>query len=93
MESLQDQFPIHAMAAALEVSPSGFAGHRSKPERPRRQHDAQLCKLIKESFQQSRETYGSPRIQRDLREVGQRCGKNRINRLLRQGKGIGLNQR
>lgn len=83
MESLQDQFPVHAMAAALEVSSSGFAGHCRKPERPRRQHDAQLCKLIKESFRQSRQTYGSPRIQRDLREAGQRCSKNRINRLLR----------
>jgi putative transposase len=83
MESLQDQFPIHAMAAALEVSSSGFAGHCRKPDRPRRKHDAQLCALIKESFTQSRQTYGSPRIQRDLREAGHYCGKNRINRLLR----------
>jgi transposase InsO family protein len=83
MDSLQGQFPIQAMAQALAVSTSGFAGHRHKPERPRRREDAQLCTLIQESFAQSRQTYGSPRIQRDLRERGQRCGKNRINRLLR----------
>jgi putative transposase len=83
MDSLQDQFPIQAMADALEVSASGFAGHRRKAERPRRQQDLELCTMIKESFEQSRQTYGSPRIQRDLRERGQRCGKNRINRLLR----------
>lgn len=83
MDSLQAQFPIQALARALGVSVSGFAGHRQKPARPRRRHDAQLCTAIKESFAQSRQTYGSPRIQRDLREQGHYCGKNRINRLLR----------
>jgi transposase InsO family protein len=85
MESLQDQFPIEALAAALQVSCSGFMGHRRKPQRPRRRQDAQLCVLIKESFAQSRQTYGSPRIQRDLREQGHSCGKNRLNRLMRSG--------
>jgi transposase InsO family protein len=40
--------------------------------------------LIHRSFEQSRRSYGSPRIQLDLRAAGKRCGKNRINRLMRQ---------
>jgi len=38
---------------------------------------------ITAAFLLSRQTYGSPRIQCDLREEGLRCGKNRINRLMR----------
>jgi transposase InsO family protein len=84
MEKLTLQYPADALAEALEVSESGFATHRRKEERPRRQRDAQLRPLIHQSFEQSRRTYGSPRVQLELRESGQRCGKNRIARLMRE---------
>ena len=38
---------------------------------------------VAESFTRSRGTYGSPRVQADLRARGERCGKNRVARLLR----------
>jgi putative transposase len=84
MEALQDQFPLDALSDALEVSPSGFEAHRRKPLRPRAQADAQLRPMIAESFAQSLACYGSLRIQRDLRDLGHRCGKNRISRLMRE---------
>jgi putative transposase len=84
MEKLTPQYPADALAEALEVSESGFAAHRRKAGRPRRQRDEQLRALIRQSFEQSRRTYGSPRVQRDLHESGQRCGKNRIARLMRE---------
>ena len=84
MEKLAPQSPADALAEVLEVSESGFAAHRRKAERPRRQRDAQLRPLIRQSFEQSRRTYGSPRVQLDLRESGARCGKNRIARLMRE---------
>jgi transposase InsO family protein len=84
MEKLTPQYPTDALAEALEVSESGFTAHRRKAQRPRRQHDAQLRPLISQSFEQSRRTYGSPRVQLDLRASGQRCGKNRIARLMRE---------
>jgi len=84
MEKLTRQYPTDALAEALEVSESGFAAHRHKAARPRRQHDEQLRPLIRQSFEQSRRTYGSPRVRRDLRELGHRCGKNRISRLMRE---------
>ena len=40
--------------------------------------------MIVQSFEQSRKTYGSPRVRLDLREVGHRCGKNRVARLMRE---------
>jgi transposase InsO family protein len=84
METMKDDFSIPEMAEALEVSKSGFHAHLRKAERPRRRRDAELRPLIRRSFEASRQTYGSPRLRLDLREWGHRCGKNRINRLMRE---------
>jgi putative transposase len=84
MEKLTPQYPTDALATALEVSESGFAAHRRKAERPRRRQDAELRPLILQSFEKSRRTYGCPRIRLDLVDLGPRCGKNRIARLMRE---------
>lgn len=83
MEKLLHNHAAVALADALEVSLSGLAAHRRKPERARRRQDAQLGPLIARSFEDSRQTYGCLRVRRDLQELGHRCGKNRINRLMR----------
>ena len=84
MEKLANQYPADALAEALAVSESGFAAHRRKALRPRRQHDEQLRPLIRQSFERSRHTYGCPRVRLDLQDRGLRCGKNRIARLMRE---------
>jgi transposase InsO family protein len=84
MDQLRHQFPVGALAEALEVSPSGFHAHRHKPQRPRCRRDAELRPLIAGSFARSRRTYGPLRVRADLRELGQRCGKNRVGRLMRE---------
>jgi putative transposase len=81
---MNPDYSIEELAEALEVSKSGFHAHRHKQERPRRQRDAELRPLIHRSFERSRKTYGSPRLQIELREQGHRCGKNRISRLMRE---------
>ena len=35
-------------------------------------------------FKESRKTCGSPRLHASLRQAGERCGKNRIARLMRE---------
>jgi putative transposase len=84
MEALRHQFPVGALTDALEVSKSGFHAHCHKPRRPRRQRDAALRLLIAGSFARSRKTYGPLRVRADLRDLGERCGKNRIGRLMRE---------
>lgn len=84
MEQLHNQYPADALAEALEVSESGFATHRRKSQRSRRREDAVLRPLVAASFEQSRRTYGSPRVRLDLRDQGHRCGKNRVARLMRE---------
>lgn len=84
MEKLRHQYPVGALTDALEVSKSGFHAHRHKLQRPRRQRDAALRPLIAGSFARSRKTYGARRVHADLRDLGERCGKNRIGRLMRE---------
>ena len=55
-----------------------------KPQSTRAQADAVLLGDIKQFFEASTGIYGSPRIHRDLREAGTRCGVKRVARLMRQ---------
>ena len=85
--------PVHSIAGlcdALRVSRSGYYAWQARQPGPRVQANAHLLTLIAEAHRQSRQTYGSPRITRWLRSRGQRCGHNRIARLMR---GAGLRSR
>jgi putative transposase len=84
MEKFQHQYGADALAEAFDVSESGFVAHRGKQNGQRWKQDAELRVMIAQSFEQSRNTYGSPRVRLDLRELGQRCGKNRVARLMRE---------
>ena len=84
METMQPEYPVAALADALEVSRSGFFAHRHKREQPRRQQDCALAAKIGPIFAASRQTYGSPRLTAALRQEGQCCGKNRVARLMRE---------
>ena len=82
METMKNEYPVAAMAEALEVSKSGFFAQRHKEAGPRRQEDARLIAAIAPIFEESWHSYGSPRVVKELRARGQRCGKNRVARLM-----------
>ena len=84
MEAMQKEHSLPALAQALEVSASGFFAHRQKGQRQRRQEDQALSRAIVPVFTTSRQTDGSPRVTAALRQDGQRCGKNRVARLMRE---------
>jgi len=76
--------PVGLMCRVLEVSRSGYyAWSRRKPG-VREQANRELLERIRASHRQSHETYGSPRIVRDLRAEGICCGKNRVAQLMRR---------
>jgi transposase InsO family protein len=81
---MQTAEPIQLLCQTLDVSRAGYYAHRHKSERPRRQQDQMLTPLIRQAFAASRKSYGSPRLQVALARQGQRCGKNRVARLMRQ---------
>ena len=77
------RFPVRLMCRLLEVSRSGFYAWLKRRD-SLELNDRQLLQLIREIFAQSHETYGSPRIYRELRTRGVRCDKARVERLMRE---------
>ena len=77
---------IARLCQAFEVSPSGYYDWSERQEHPsqRQQLDQQLKEQISRIHAESRKTYGSPRVQMKLRRAGQRHGRNRISRLMRE---------
>lgn len=71
------------MCQVFKVSRSGFYEWLERPESHHQQADKQFAAQIRHAFEQSRETYGTRRIQDDLRQQGQRVSRHRIGRLMR----------
>jgi transposase InsO family protein len=79
----REQFEITVMCRVLTVSRSGYYAWLKRPTSSREMADQALSQQIKEIHQQSRQTYGSPRIQAELAENGVNCGHKRVARLMR----------
>jgi transposase InsO family protein len=79
-------YPITLLCTVLSVSTSGFYAWRTRPRTPsaRARADEQLGVEIAAVHARSRRTYGSPRVFASLRAQGQRVGKKRVERLMRQ---------
>jgi putative transposase len=64
---------------------AGVLRWRRRPESKRAKADRRLTVLMRAAHEDSRKTYGSPRLVRDLREVhGERIGRKRVRRLMVQ---------
>lgn len=68
----------------MDVHPSGYYAWKAQPASPRRQEDQRLQGLIKQFWLESGGVYGYRKIASDLRDLGERCGKHRVYRLMRQ---------
>lgn len=77
-------YPVRLMCRVLEVSPSGYYAWRSRSGSRRSREDRRLKVLIRALHRQSRQSYGAPRIHLDLVEQGERCGRHRVARLMRE---------
>lgn len=84
MQAHEQEFSLKRMSQALNVSRSGYYAWKSRPESLRRQENTALVKAIHSIHQESRRTYGSPRIYATLRRKGWVCGHNRVARLMRE---------
>ena len=77
-------YPVRLLCRTLLVSTSGFyAWCRRGPSR-RAQEDAALKVEIRAAHAASGKTYGSPRVFKDLEAVGERVGRKRVARLMRE---------
>ena len=71
IQAHQTMFSVGRMCRIFEVSRSGFYEWLSRPESARKQADRQLTEDLKQVFEDSRQTYGTRRIQDDLDPQGQ----------------------
>lgn len=77
-------WPIVVMCAVLKVSAAGFYAWLKRAPSAHDKKDDRLKILIGESFDQSRKTYGSPRVHADLED--EHVGRNRVIRLMQESK-------
>lgn len=80
----QASFPVALMCRALEIGRSGFYAAQRRAQSARLKRDEALCRQVRVIHQASRRTYGSPRVHAELQAQGERCGRKRIARLMRQ---------
>jgi len=77
-------YPVRKLCGWLGVTPSGFYAWRTRPESARAREDRRLKGLVHASFKEGRGYYGSPRVQDDLREWGERLSRKRTIRLMQE---------
>jgi transposase InsO family protein len=80
----QARWPVSVQCSVLDVSRSGYYRWRSCPESETRQVNRLLSREIAEIHRDSRSTYGSPRVYRELRRRGKTVGRHRVARLMRE---------
>jgi transposase InsO family protein len=91
---MKNDFPILALCNNLDVSPSGYHDWRKRRDHPgpRALENQTLTQEIVDIFADSRGTYGSPRLVRELRKKGRKHGRNRVARLMKE-KGLAGRQK
>ena len=71
------------MCRVLKVHFSGFYAWLHSPESPRAKANRRLVGMIKQAWLESGGVYGYRNITLDLKDLGERCSKNRVYRLMR----------
>ena len=84
MKAHQAIWPVSTQCRVLGVSTSGFYAWLTRPLSKRRQADLKLSERIVALHRASRETYGRPRIQADLRDEQISVSDRRVARLMRE---------
>jgi putative transposase len=76
--------PVALSRRVLGVARSGYYAWRRRAPSARVRTDDRLREHIRVIHQTSRGTYGSPRIHAERRGAGERCGRRRVARLMRE---------
>jgi putative transposase len=72
------------MCHVMQINRSGFYAWLSEPKSRRELEDERLLGQIKQFWVESGFSYGYRNITKDLKDTGETCGKNRVNRIMRQ---------
>jgi transposase InsO family protein len=83
IRTLAAEYPTRTLCRVLEVTRSGYYHWTQKAPGPRARANQKLLEEVRQVFAHSRQTYGSPRVTRQLRRQQVACSENRVARLMR----------
>ena len=75
---------VSILGRCLRVTRSGFYAWQGRPESTHACDDRRLTVLVRASFAESKQRYGSPRIHEDLIEQHEHVSRKRVIRLMQQ---------
>ena len=78
------RFSVSVLCRALRVSRSGYEVWKRRTPSRRSQQEQELLVSIRAAHQESRGTYGSPRVHQELRAREVACSRNRVARVMRK---------
>ncbi|PYE86460.1 helix-turn-helix protein [Phyllobacterium leguminum] len=84
IDQAKTEFPAHRLCKVLGVSQSGYFAWKDRPASCRQQKDMVMLAHVRSAYALSHETYGSPRMTRELQASGFAIGRRRTARLMRE---------
>lgn len=93
MNSNQASHSIAMMCRVLGVTESGYHAWRVRPASRHATEDREILELIHSIYDESRATYGAPRVHAELAAQGVHVGRKRVARLMRQAGLVGASRR
>jgi putative transposase len=76
-------FPVEVLCRVLKVSRSGYYAWTRRPPGAAARRRDQLVGAIRQAFDASRSTYGSPRVYRVLKAQGVACCENTVAKVMK----------
>lgn len=84
IQRCRQDYSIRMMCRLLRVSPSGFYAKQARPMSQHAAANVELTQKIRQIHAAHDAVYGSPKVWQELRAQGQRCGRHRVARLMKQ---------
>ncbi len=84
IEAQREHFPVRMMCCLLDVTISGFYAWRRRGPSRHALDDERLKRRISAVHAESDGIYGSPKVRDELLDTGERVGKHRVARLMRE---------
>ena len=77
-------YPVTVMCCVLRVSTSGFYRWKALPVSKRKARNTELRAKVREAFEASRRTYGSPRVRAELQADGVIVSEKTVAKIMRE---------
>ena len=84
IQAHRGRYALTLMCRALGVSRRGFYAWETREPSEKARQDERLLMRVRAAFRHSHKTYGSPRVHRTRRLQEVRCGRKRVERLMRE---------